>query len=365
MSRKLKNILTRSLISFRHFCYGIGIIALCFSCGAEKVEAPDVSDITVDVDFIRFDQEFQGLDTMDIQSSLSLLKAKYPAFTSLFYQRILPLIDRDQPNNKEILNDNISKYLNDQFVISLYDTVQIVFPQLDDVERDFEQSVKYLKYYFPEKGNYNVYSFISEFGYQTFITDDTGNKEGLGLGLDMFLGKDYPYKAMIFKNASFSDYITRSFNKDHVVKKLMDAIIADLITVNMGERLLDKMVSEGVKQYMLEKVLPFAEDTVKWEYTAEQMKWVEDNEVNIYVHVLSESLLYQTRGKLIKTLIDKSPSSKGMPPESPGRTATYIGYKIVDRFMARTDISLDSLIRIKDAQYILDNSRYKPLNKRR
>ena len=84
---------------------------------------------------------------------------------------------------------------------------------------------------------------------------------------------------------------------------------------------------------------------------------------NIYVHVLSEDLLYETRGKKIKSLVDRSPSSKGMPAESPGRTANYIGYKIVEKFMSRTDISLDSLIRIQDAQFILDNSRYKPLNK--
>jgi uncharacterized protein YjaZ len=181
----------------------------------------------------------------------------------------------------------------------------------------------------------------------------------------MFLGKDYPYKAMILKNPTFSDYITRSFNKEHIVKKLMDAIILDLVNVNMGERLLDKMVSNGVRQYMLEQVLPYASDTVKWEYTKAQMNWVKENETNIYVHVLGEELLYSTRTKLIKSLIDKSPSSKGMPAESPGRTANYIGYKIVDKFMTRNGISMDSLIRIKDAQFILDNSRYNPLNKRR
>ena len=341
------------------------MLLILFSCGAETKEVPNVSGITVDVDFVRFDQQFQALDTTDIENSLSQLESKYPIFAPLFYQRILPLLDQGQPDNKALLADNINKYINDEFVQSLYDTVQIVYPKLDDIEADFEESVRYLKHYFPEKGNYKVYAFISEFGYQTFITDDEGQKEGLGLGLDMFLGKDYPYKAMIIKNPTFSDYITRSFNKDHIVKKLMDAIIYDLADVNMGERLLDKMVSNGIKQYLLEQVLPYSPDSVKWEYTAAQMDWVKDNERDIYVYVLGEELLYSTRTKLIKSLIDKSPSSKGMPMESPGRTANYIGYKIVDKFMSRSKISMDSLIRIKDAQFILDNSRYNPLNTRR
>lgn len=365
MCKKLKNIFPPKFKGAIKFLTGLVLVLVLHSCGEEGKEIPDVSDITVDVDFVRFDQQFQALDTTNTKASLAQLEAKYPIFTPLFYQRILPLLDQGQPKNKTLLADNINKYINDKFVQSLFDTVQIVYPNLDDIEAEFEKNVKYLKYHFPDKGNYKVYAFISEFGYQTFITDDTDQKEGLGLGLDMFLGKDYPYKAMILKNPTFSDYITRTFNKEHMVKKLMDAIIYDLADVNMGERLLDKMVSNGVKQYILEQVMPFTPDSIKWEYTSAQMDWVENNEENIYVHVLGEELLYSTRTKLIKSLIDKSPSSKGMPPESPGRTANYIGYKIVDKFMSRSRISMDSLIRIQDAQFILDNSRYKPLNKRR
>lgn len=365
MCKKLKYIFAQRAKGINQLILSLSFICILFSCGEDNKRIPDVSGISVDVDFIRFDQAFQSLDTMDTVNSLSQLEEKHPVFTPLFYQRILPLLDQGQPDSKTLLADNINKYIKDEFVQSLYDTVQIVYPQLGDIEADFEEAVKYLKHYFPEKGNYNVYAFISEFGYQTFITDDTDQKEGLGLGLDMFLGKDYPYKEMILKNPTFSDYITRSFNKDHIVKKLMDAIILDLANVNMGERLLDKMVSNGVRQYLLEQVLPYTSDTVKWEYTKAQMDWVKENETNIYVHVLGEELLYSTRTKLIKSLIDMSPSSKGMPPESPGRTANYIGYKIVDKFMTRSGISMDSLIRIKDAQYILDSSRYNPLNKRR
>jgi len=132
----------------------------------------------------------------------------------------------------------------------------------------------------------------------------------------------------------------------------------------MGNKLLDRMVAAGKKQYILDKALPYTSDTIKWEYNKAQMDWVKENEGNIFVHILDEELLYETRSKKIKSLIDLSPTSKGMPPQAPGRTANFTGYKIVEKFMSRTDISIDSLLRIQDAQYILDNSRYKPLNKR-
>lgn len=332
------------------------------SCG-EDIEVPDVSNIEVDVDFHRFDQAFQNLDTLDIDQSIGKLEKIYPRFTPLFYNRILPLNNRAVPEEEAQLGTNISRYINDEFAKNLYDTVQIVFPTLETEEKELEKALKYLKHYFPNTGSYNVYAFISDFGFQTFIMDDENGKDGLGLGLDMFLGDDYPYKALVQRNATFSNYITRTFNKEHLVKKLLDAIIDDLAGESIGERLLDKMIVAGKKQYILDKVLPYTPDSIKWEFTSQQMNWVEDNEKNIYVHILNEDLLYETRSKRIKSLTDYSPSSKGMPPESPGRTANYIGFKIVDRFMTRSQISIDSLTRIKDAQFILDNSRYKPFNK--
>ncbi len=362
MSKKLKNKFSHHSISINALFLGILIGFTFISCG-DTVDAPDVSAIEVDVDIIRYDQLFQNMDTLQIEASLGTLEQQYPLFTPLFYTRILPLSNPQNPADKVQLGENISKYIKDEFAQNLYDTVQIVYPHLEDVKVDLEEALKYLKYYFPKTGNYNVYAFISEFGFQTFITDDQNGKEGLGLGLDMFLGADYPYKALVTKNAIFSDYITRSFNKEHIVKKLLDAIIDDLSAGSMGERLLDRIIATGKKQYILDKAMPYTSDTIKWEYNKAQMDWVINNEANIYVHILDQELLYETKSKKIKSLVDLSPNSKGMPKEAPGRTANYTGYKIVEKFMSRTNISLDSLLRIPDAQYILDNSRYNPLNK--
>ncbi len=361
--KKLKILVLMFNNTAYSFIISIVFTLVCLSCG-EDIKVPDVSKVEVDVDFHRFDRDFNSLDTLNMEESLRQLESKYPVFAPLFYTSILPLKSPTALQDRAALGTNISRYINDEFAMSLFDTVQIVFPDLETEEKELEAALKYLKHYFPNTGNYNVYAFVSDFGYQTFIMEDEQGKDGLGLGLDMFLGADYPYKALISKNATFSDYITRSFNKQHLVKKLLDAIIDDLAGQSMGERLLDKMMVAGKKQYILDKVMPYTPDSIKWEFNALQTEWVKDNEANIYVHILSEDLLYETRAKKIKSLIDYSPSSKGMPPESPGRTANYIGYKMVDRFMKRSKISLDSLVRIKDAQFILDNSKYKPLNKK-
>jgi len=50
-----------------------------------------------------------------------------------------------------------------------------------------------------------------------------------------------------------------------------------------------------------------------------------------------------------------------MPPEAPGRTANWIGWKIVKAYMNRhPEVTPADLLNIKESQKILDGSRYKP-----
>jgi uncharacterized protein YjaZ len=110
--------------------------------------------------------------------------------------------------------------------------------------------------------------------------------------------------------------------------------------------------------------LPYQSDTIINEYSAEQMQWVKDNELNIWVHLLDNNLLYSTKSKDYFKLINPSPSSPGMPKKSPGRAANWMGYKIVKKFMEKNaNFSLQDLISAKDAQFLLEDSKYKPPRK--
>ena len=56
-----------------------------------------------------------------------------------------------------------------------------------------------------------------------------------------------------------------------------------------------------------------------------------------------------------------APYSKGIPVESPGQVAVWVGWNIVNEFMANNkDVTISELFEIKDAQYILNKSKYKP-----
>lgn len=340
------------------------VVLSIFLVGCKVNKNPDVSDIDVNLNIIRFEKELFKIDTTNTLAAFKELERAHPAFVDLFFKHVLPLRDVKNPADEQILSKNISSFINDEFVKSVYDTVQIVYPEMEEVSEKLTQTLKFAKYYFPDVEIENLYTFVSEFGYQTFIFSEENGKDAIGVGLDLFLN-DYPYKRFAQTNASFSDYLTRAFTREHIHKRAADAIIDDILKPEKGERLIDKMIQNGKKQYLLKKFMPFENDSIIFEHSGKQMDWVMENELNIWVHLLSEELIYETNRKKINSLIEFSPTSKGMPNDAPGRTANYTGFKIIEKFMQRNpEIELDSMINIMDPQFILDNARYKPTARR-
>jgi len=241
------------------------------------------------------------------------------------------------------------------------DTCALVFKDFEPLELEFEEAFQFYKYYFPESQTPDLYTFTSEYSYQNFIFDDNG-KDGLGIGLDMFLGADYPYRKYLPENPSFSEYFTRAFNKEHLVKKTLDALIEDKIGRQQGDRLIDYMVQNGKKMYFLKALLPEVDDEIIMEYTTEQLNWCKDNELQVWAYFLGEDLLYSSERKKIRKLIEPSPQGPSdMPPEAPGRTANWMGWQIVKAYMKRhPDTTLEQLIEPGDAQKFMDKSKYKP-----
>ena len=335
------------------------VVALVImSCENEpKINIPDVSDISLDYEVVRFDQIIAQLDTNNLKEEIEFVRAKYPEFTQLFFSRILPF---EAANDEEFLL-NLRGYLSDERIKKLQDTVSLLFKDIENNElSDLEQSMKYMKYYFDDFNVPNVYTFTSEYTYQKFIFQDK-ERDGIGIGLDMFLGSDYDYKKIDPKNPAFSEYLTRSFSREHIVKMMMEVLVDDEIGRVPGSRLIDNMIHNGKKLYILERVIPGIPDSILYEYTAEQTEWVNNNELEMWAFFFDENLFYESNSMKINKYISPSPNSPGMPPKAPGKTANYIGHQIVKAYMKKfPKTSIQELIGLMDSQHIMDKSRYKP-----
>lgn len=331
------------------------LITGCFSTD----DRPDVSHISVNIDRVDYDDAFLGMEAGEnIQSSLAVLSDQYPILTKIYTENVMQF--RHPRDTSDVYFKEINGFLSSDAVHGLKHRIDSVHTDRSQYDRGFEAAFRYLMHYFPERSIPRVYYMMTEYTTATFIFPESDTRDGLGISLDMFMGRDYPYKKMFPTNPAFSEYITQSFDRPYIVKKGIDAIVDDIVGYPNGARMIDVMVHNGKKQYILEQLLPTTPDSIRWEYTANQMKWVKENELNLYSHFTSQKMLYSDDQMSYMKFVNPSPNSPGLPEEAPGRTANYIGYKIIAAYMSQTGKSLSELVQEKDSQEILNEARYRP-----
>lgn len=333
------------------FISAISLLGLA-SCGDEG------SDPASQLELVRFDRLLMALDSTDFKNSFDQLEKNYPDFCQIFFMEVLPIPGYVTKNDSFYVR--LQDFVNDDRIRDLYDRVQKQYPDFKEEIKAMDQAMEKAKRWFPETENPRVYTFISEFGYQRFIFDDAG-QDGLAIGLDLFLEPEFDYSVLESGSNSFSRYLTRTYNKDHLVKKTMDAWLEDKMGLVQGDRLVDHMIYNGIKLNILEDILEVP-DSVLTEYPQEKLEWLENNEKEMWSFYFQNDWFYSTDQYVIKRLIQPAPNSTAlqMPAAAPGQTANYLGWKIVKSYLKRFPESDVEKLLTDDAQKILEASRFKP-----
>jgi hypothetical protein len=241
----------------------------------------------------------------------------------------------------------------------LSSAVALTFPDLNKQQKELNQAFRFIRYYYPKQKFPRIISFMSGFAVQTPIGNDY-----IGIGLDMFLGKngDRFYPAL---RQSIPQYISRRFSPENISPRVIEAFIREeMFPENDIDRsLLSKMVYNGRILYFMDKVLPEITDSLKIGYTTEQLKWCKYYEAEIWAYFLENELLFNTDYLRIQKYLAEAPFTPGIGENSSSapKLGVWTGWQIVRQYMDKnTDISLQQLMLEKDAQKILAGSKYKP-----
>jgi hypothetical protein len=128
---------------------------------------------------------------------------------------------------------------------------------------------------------------------------------------------------------------------------------------NNQQSMLDYMIFNGKVLYFLDKVFPKMDDCIKIRYSADQMKWAEENEGNIWGYFIQKQLLYENDYSKIRPFVNEAPSTSVFENSAP-RLTDFIGWKIVKRYMDKKGGSMKELFNNTNSQQILTDSGYKP-----
>lgn len=330
--------------------YLIFLFAITFiSC--RQNNRPDVSNIQVSIKIERFDKElFNGKnkDVIDVDKQLA---SKYGVFYDDFIHRILD----SKYSNTESLNN----LYHDRAYTDLSKEVDSVFPNLKAQEEGLNETFKYIKYYYPKAKIPKFISFASGFAYQMPVGDNY-----LGIGLDMFLGKDSKFYRAIVQSVPL--YLSRRFTPEYIVPRVAETYAHEELFAEPDDNrtLLAKMIFQGKILYFLDQVLPEnVDDSTKIGYTQQQMDWVQNFEGDIWAYFLENNYLYETDYQKIQVFLSEGPFTPGLGEnrDSAPKLGVWMGWQIVKKYMkTHPDITVQQLMADNDAQKILKESKYKP-----
>jgi len=157
-------------------------------------------------------------------------------------------------------------------------------------------------------------------------------------------------------------FIIENLNKDQILPMAMRVWAEDMVQMPGADAtMLDVIISEGKKLYFAAEMLPDMDESQIIEYRPEQFQWCVENELQIWGFLLENDILYSSKMGEYNRYVNESPTTYGMPPESPGKTGIWIGWQIIKAYMkAHPRTPIDKLLSELDAREILDGSGYKP-----
>lgn len=323
------------------------IIFLCLVTGCRESGRPDVGKWRQERKILRLDRDLFALDANapDVES----IHRKYGRYFDVYATGVLQLGQVSDTMFPHLL----SLFLQDTVIREVYDTVATRYPVLTAQEKDLSDAWAYYAYYFPDKVIPQVYAHISGFN-QSVVVDSAE----VGISLDNYLG-DCVFYSMLAVPVPM--YARRKMTGEDMVRDIMTGWFnAEFVFRPQKNDFISGMIYQGKIVSLLRRVLPDYEFARVLGFSPEQLEWCENNESQIWSFLIENDFLFSTQQKLMLKYLNDAPYTSGMPVESPGRAVVWSGWRIVEEYMKKTEITLPELMQEQDYHKILRIAAYRP-----
>lgn len=313
-----------------------------FSCGSKDGDSPDISNIKIDFEVKRLEQEMFAITDKE---SLREFLDEHPVLTHHFFQI------EQYPHDSTLVNA-LFKLINDPYIDTLYNETQAVFGDFSDLEEQFSKAFRRIKYYYPEFESPEIQTMVTGFGRDLFVSDSV-----IIIGLDYYIGQGATYRPL-----EVPTYILERYEKEYIVPSCILLMSTDYNRIDRKDQtLLADMIFYGKAYYFANKMLPEVPDSVLIGYSSTELKGVEEHQEIVWAHFIQNQLLYETSHFTKQKYIGERPKTLEIGNEAPGRIGIWLGWEIIKQYMEEhPEVTLPQLMKMEDAQKIFTQSKYKP-----
>lgn len=319
------------------------IILSAVSC--KKTPSCELSDeilqVPLEVSIKRMENE---LFIADSKKEITRVLEQHPEFTQQYLQENLY-------ESREELAAELLRVNQDTSMQELYSEIVNHFNDVSAIEKELQDAFKYVRYHFPEFKVPKVYTVVSGFSSDLYISEAI-----IVIGLDYFLPADHR-----FQPPDLPLYIKERYQKEYIVPTILVALSSRFNETDMeDDTLLAEMIYYGKAYHFVKAMMPCTSDEYIIGYSQEEIQASYDNEELIWSHFIENELLFETNPFEIRKYTGEAPFTDAISVEAPGRLGRWIGWNIVDDYRFNNSVTINELMKEKDADKIFRQSGYRP-----
>lgn len=331
------------------------IVLLLISCsGKTKFQEVELPEERTTLSVARFDNELFEADKYNLKE----LNLKWVRDYGLLYESFISQMLREGLPQDPMITYRLEKFLNDSIIGFIRGEMNKSYSDFSLYEKELETAFSYYHHYFPEKTIPKIVTFYSNFNAKTFPYSDT-----LGIGLDLFIGRENPVTEML-PSEEFPAYMKKDMDSEYLVSEVVKSWIyfnfsrpneySNSLNYGKREDFLTSIIYHGKMMLALEAMLPYKSIATLFAYTDSELAWCTKNEKFLYQNLVEYKLIYSTNLKEISSYINPGSFTPGLPAECPGGVGKWIGYRMVKQYFEENDLNLQDFLQTEnDARKVL------------
>jgi hypothetical protein len=329
----------------------IPFLLILFSCREGKRQA-DLSQVKIaPLTLLRLEDDLFALKGA-FEEQTMVNRRKYGAF----YEHYLMTFLNRGGSSDSLYKPSVIAYVSDRDVSEAYRYIRKIYPPavMQEMLPQITDCVKRFKFHFPHKKiPTRVITCTTGWNYAFACMDSA-----LIIGLDMYLGDTAKFYQML----RYPQYQTRKMNSVNILPDLARGwLLTEFDNADAGNILLKHTIFYGKLFYAIESLLPETNDSLIIGYTAKQMRYCHEYEKKLWGYFAEKNRLYENNLNTIRELTTEGPFTAAIHKDCPPRIAMWVGWQIVRSYMKQhPEVSLAELMEDRDAQKILNKSRYRP-----
>ncbi|MDP1802537.1 MAG: hypothetical protein Q8L81_14350 [Bacteroidota bacterium] len=327
-------------------------ILLLNSCKNNALDV-DISDVNIKpLTLLRLENDVFTVNPANFDEKNKEFAQKYGSF----YEHYVTSFINIGGTKDSLYKPALLGFCNDRDMRETYDYVKKLYPNttIEEINNELTNCVKRFKYHFPKrKLPTRLITCTNGYNYAVAYTDSA-----LVLGLDMYLNDTAKFYQML----NTPKYQLRMMNENYILPNLAKGwMLTEFDNEQPVNTLLYHTIFYGKIFYAMNALLPNTNDSLLIGYTTPQMKYVNENEKNLWGYFAEKNRLYENNLKTIQELTTDGPFTGSISKDCPPRIAMWVGWQIIRSYMKNNkDVTLEQLMTDTDSQKILSKSKYRP-----